>query len=65
MELGDAMNAMATVNDDGSVSLSWTAGANATRHYVAGARKNDDGSYDTVRQRFRGGGLRQLPHGGC
>ena len=47
MELGDAMNAMATVNDDGSVSLSWTAGANATRHWVAGARQNDDGTFDT------------------
>ena len=46
-ELGDAMNAMATVNDDGSVSLSWTAGANATRHWVAGARQNDDGTFDT------------------
>ena len=36
LELGDAMNLMATANDDGSVTLSWTAGANATHHFVAG-----------------------------
>ena len=44
--LGRAMNLMATANDDGSITLSWTAGANATRHWVAGARQNDDGRFD-------------------
>ena len=34
--LGPAMNLMATANDDGSITLSWTAGMDANYHFVAG-----------------------------
>ena len=48
--LGDASELTGTVDDaDGAITveLSWTAGANATTHWVAGARKIADGGYDT------------------
>ena len=50
--LGDAseLTGTRTVDDaDGAITveLSWTAGANANIHWVAGARKMADGTYDT------------------
>ena len=48
--LGDASGLTATVDDSDpgiTVELSWTAGANANIHWVAGARKMADGTYDT------------------
>ena len=48
-KLGDASGLMGTVDDsDGAITveLSWTAGANANIHWVAGARMIADGTYD-------------------
>ena len=36
MELGAAMDLTATANDDGSITLMWTRGDNATHHFVSG-----------------------------
>ena len=36
MELGAAMDLTATANDDGSITLMWTRGGNATHHFVSG-----------------------------
>ena len=36
MELGAAMDLNATANDDGSITLMWTRGDNATHHFVSG-----------------------------
>jgi hypothetical protein len=50
--LGDAIGLMMveTDIDPGTIELTWTAGANANVHRVAGARKNDDGSFDLTDQ---------------
>ena len=50
--LGDAMDLMMveTDTDPGTIELTWTAGANANVHRVAGARRNDDGSFDLTDQ---------------
>ena len=46
--LGDASGLTATRNAvDNTVMLSWTAGPNSNIHWVAGVRKNADGTYDT------------------
>ena len=36
MELGAAMDLTAMANDDGSITLMWTPGDNATHHFVSG-----------------------------
>ena len=36
MELGAAMDLTAMANDDGSITLTWTRGDNATHHFVSG-----------------------------
>ena len=43
--LGMATGLTAT-GSDGTVTLSWMGGANATRHWIAGVAKNADGTYD-------------------
>ena len=50
--LGDAMGLMMveTDTDPGTIELTWTAGANANVYRVAGARRNDDGSFDLTDQ---------------
>ena len=50
--LGNAMDLMMveTDTDPGTIELTWDAGANANVHRVAGARKNDDGSFDLTDQ---------------
>jgi hypothetical protein len=50
--LGNAMDLMMveTDTDPGTIELTWTAGANANVYRVAGARRNDDGSFDLTDQ---------------
>ena len=50
--LGNAMGLrmVETDTDPGTIELTWTVGPNANVHRVAGARKNDDGSFDLTDQ---------------
>ena len=46
IQLAAAADVSAVLNEDGTVTVTWTPGANANLHFVVGLRKNAAGAYD-------------------